>query len=185
MVKGPSVVAVEGVFKQVQVVLVFSQHKNRFDGIQFLACLFPEIGRYATGIVAPVAVDICFDDPEFQGIQHGSPHSGIFVVQVGHITPVSNRRNHMAQGIPGVPIDVVFHPRVVPRSMIRHAVDQDLETHSMCFIHQLFKIFHRTEFRIDGFVIPDGIIGTQGPLPVLFAYGMNRHEPENFYSQFL
>ncbi len=70
MMHCPAVIAVESVFEQIEVILVFGQHKHRLDLIESGTGCFPEISGNTSGIVTTVPIYVGFLHPVFHGINH-------------------------------------------------------------------------------------------------------------------
>ncbi len=184
VVKFPAIVAVESFVQQIHLILIFGQHINRFDRIERCAGCFPKISRHTACIIAAVSVNICVFHPEFQRMKHGIAHILIVVIQIGHVRPVGIGWNDISQRILRIPVFVFSNPLVVPTGVVSNPVEQHLEAHFVGLVHQCFKIVQRSKFRINSFIISNGIIRSQWSFPVFFGNRINRHEPKNIYTQF-
>ena len=59
--------------------------------------------------------------------------------------------------------------------MVGNPVDDDLHSEGMGLFHKFVKVFQRAEFRIDGAVVPDGIVGAETALAALHSDRVERH----------
>ena len=138
--------------------LTLSKHQNlalagslaqRVDG------LFPEVGRHTVGHVAAEAVDAHVGNPELHGVDHGLAHLLVIIVQVGHVVPVPRTRMDDGVGllIVGVPVGMFLHPRMIPRRVVGHPVEDDGHAVLVAGAGEVFEVVECSEFRRDGLVV--------------------------------
>ena len=69
--------------------------------------------------------------------------------------------------------------------MVGHPVEYHLHAHAVDAVDQGFELLHGTELRIDGFIIGNGVVTSQGSFPVLLANRIDRHKPKDLDAHFL
>ena len=155
----------------------FSEHQNRFDGLQLRADLLPEIGKDFTGDVATITVDISLLNPEEEGFSHSCACSGVVIIEHEDISPVV-RAIHIALLIASIIIGMFFYPGVVGTGMVADLIEDYSDAESVSGIYESLKIGECTKLRVDLHIILHGIVRAESTLTLLKADGMDRHKPD-------
>ena len=166
-----------------EIVGIFSlgQHQNLTVASGLTQCvdgLFPEIGRYAIGHVAAESVDAHVGNPIFHRVDHREAQIGVVVVQIGHVEPVERTRmdNRVGFRVVGVPIGMFLRPRMVPRRVVRHPVENQGDAVLVADADEVFEVVERAKFGCNRLVVADAIGRI---LAFLDADGIDGHHPHH------
>ena len=180
VVPGPGVGHVEGVLVQVAR-LPLGEHEDGLDGVELLAGVVPEVDGDVAGDVAAVAVDVGLADPVLERVGHVLAQLRMGVVEVDDVGPVPPGRGaELALPVAGVPLGMLGDEDVVPRGVIGHPVEDDLEAELVRGGDEVLEVVEGAEFGIDLEVVLHGVGAAERALAVLHADGVDGHHPEDF-----
>ena len=74
---------------------------------------------------------------------------------------------------------------IVPCRMIGDPIQNHMEPQFMGRRDESLHVLHRTEFRVDGAIIPNGIGASQCSKACLDSDRMDRHQPDDVYTKAL
>ena len=155
----PRIVHVEAAFDKVFLVVTLGEHHYVAWGgslAQLGDGVFPEVGGYSVGHIAAETVNAHFSDPELHGVDHGSAHLLVVVVEVGHIGPVGVfGEDDFTLLVLGVPLGMVLHPGIVPCGMVSHPVENDGHAVLVAHLDQVLEVVDGAEFGCNGLVVLD------------------------------
>ena len=121
--------------------------------------LFPEVGRNTVGNITAETVDAHIGNPILHGIDHGSTHVLVVIVQICHIVPVPGARmdDGICLGVVRIPIGMFLHPRMIPCRVVGYPVEDDGHAVFMTSAGEIFEVVQCSEFRCNGLVVLDAI----------------------------
>ena len=166
--------------------LPLGQHEYRFDRVQFLARVIPELDRHVAGHIAAVTIDAGFFDPVPERIGHELAQPGLRIVQVDDVRPVPPWRGpEITFPVPLVPVRVLRPERIVPGRVIANPVDDDVKTELVRTIDEVLQVVERAELRVDAVIVFHRVGAAERAFSVLHADLVYRHEPHDRDAQFL
>ena len=111
------------------------------------------------------------------GFEHLIAHVLVLIVQLGDVSPIV--LNHqITQTVPIMPA-FVLGPLTIRRCMVGNPVEDYLEAHLVCLAQKMFKVRARTELRVDGAVVNDGIVTAQRVLTRNDTNRLTWHHPND------
>ena len=141
----------------------------------------PEIERNKGRHVTAEPVHIL--RPIAQGLDQVIPESRVTVVQVHNIPPLFDLGLGLTVLIPVEPLGMFNRQNRVRGSVIVNNINNALHPALMDLFCQPYKVFYRSEIRVDGAIIRDRIGRTYASFPSDLTDGMNRHEPDDVRPQ--
>ncbi len=179
VVPTPGVAGVEGAPVDIAA-LVFGEHEDRLDGIQFGPDGLPEVERHITGDIAAKPVDADLADPELHGLGHVAAQFRIAVIEIDDVRPIPPwSRAEVAAPVTLVPVRMRLDQRIVPGGVVGHPVENHPHAQPVRLGDECLEIVQRAEFRIDTIVVAYRVRTAQAALAVLLADRMDRHEPQD------
>ena len=76
-----------------------------------------------------------------------------------------------------VPVRMLLDPRVVECGVVRHPVEDDIQTQAVCFVDHGLELLDRTELGIETPVVLHRIGAAQFARSVRVTDRVNRHDP--------
>ena len=158
---------------------------NEVTGLGSLAqrpdAIGPEIHGNLVGYVTAETVNANAVYPKTHSVDHGSAHLLVFIVQVGNVGPVGARReNDVPDRVMGVPVGVLFEPRVVPGGVVGHPVEDDAHTALVARLDQHAQVIHRAVLGSHSLVVTHRIGRV---LAFLLANRVYGHNPKHIDAQ--
>ena len=181
----PAVVHVEAADGEVVRVLTLCEHENLTvagGSAQLVYGIFPEVGRHTVGHITTEAVDAHVDNPELHGVDHGSTHILVVIVQVCHVFPVPGLRADDGVGllVVSVPVRMCLHPGMIPGGVVGHPVEDDAHAVLMAYLSEILEVVDGAELRGNGFIVADAVGGV---LALFDADGVDGHDPHDVDAQ--
>ena len=183
-VQWPGIIQIERLRHQFRRMPLSQHHDVRLHFLQFSARLLPKIREDHPRHVAAKTIQIEFMDPINQHARHVRAQFRISIIQPRDIRPVRHRRNNLPRDIMIVKRWGLHH-HAVPCRVIRHDVDNHLESAAVRLRHQSPEIVRCAVIGIDGEIVANRIRTPDRSLAPLPPHRMNRHQPQNIHAEFL
>ena len=151
------------------------------DFFDFFPCFQPEINGYHGGNIAAETIhDFC---PHFQGFNLIVPQTGLGVVQIDDVRPVTHAVTEGTVCFLIEPFRMILGQPGIGGGVVVDNIDDTLHAVSVDIINQTLEIIHGTEFGIDSTIIGNGIGTAQATFTSLHTQRVNGHQPDNIGSQ--